>query len=120
MQILCKDNGYDVGIGDIVPVEKPMITPNKRLGENEGDKDKWKQVLHEKQRQGERWRLVTNNIFSVDKSSETVKHKANLCGDNYIKADRLFLVLSPILFLIFNCVYWLSYCNNNFINIFQL
>lgn len=36
----------------------------------------------------------------------------NLCGDNYIVADRLFLILSPILFLIFNVIYWFSYCSN--------
>ena len=37
-----------------------------------------------------------------------------MCGDNFIRVDRLFLVLSPILFLIFNIFYWLSYCRNCF------
>ena len=36
----------------------------------------------------------------------------SLCGENYIVADRLFLILSPILFLIFNVIYWLTYCSN--------
>ena len=31
------------------------------------------------------------------------------CGENYIKADRFFLVAMPCLFLVFNVVYWLSY-----------
>ena len=35
-------------------------------------------------------------------------------ADNFIRVDRLFLVLSPILFLIFNILYWLSYCRNCF------
>ena len=39
-----------------------------------------------------------------------------MCGDNFIRVDRLFLVLSPILFLIFNIFYWLSYCRNCFEN----
>ena len=40
------------------------------------------------------------------------KPRRNICGENYIKVDRLFLILSPILFLIFNCIYWLSYCSH--------
>lgn len=35
--------------------------------------------------------------------------KKDYCGDNYIHADRFFLVASPVVFLIFNIVYWMSY-----------
>ena len=35
--------------------------------------------------------------------------KKEYCGDNYIHADRFFLVASPGIFLIFNLVYWFSY-----------
>jgi hypothetical protein len=38
----------------------------------------------------------------------------NFCGNNYINVDRLFIVVSPFLFLIFNGVYWLSYGSNLF------
>ena len=31
------------------------------------------------------------------------------CGENYIKADRFFLVAMPCLFLVFNVIYWLSF-----------
>ena len=31
------------------------------------------------------------------------------CGDNYINADRFFLLAMPFLFLVFNVIYWLSY-----------
>jgi hypothetical protein len=30
-------------------------------------------------------------------------------GENFINVDRLFLLLSPFLFVLFNCVYWYSY-----------
>jgi hypothetical protein len=30
-------------------------------------------------------------------------------GENFINVDRLFLLLSPFLFVMFNCVYWYSY-----------
>ena len=30
-------------------------------------------------------------------------------GDNYFHTDRFFLVASPVVFLIFNIVYWMSY-----------
>lgn len=33
----------------------------------------------------------------------------DICGENYINVDRFFLVAMPILFLIFNVVYWLWY-----------
>ena len=47
-------------------------------------------------------------------SSQNVKpslrtKEQQTCGDNYINADRFFLVLSPILFLIFNLFYWFTY-----------
>ena len=35
--------------------------------------------------------------------------RKDYCGDNYIHADRFFLVASPCIFLIFNIIYWLSY-----------
>ena len=31
------------------------------------------------------------------------------CGENYINADRFFLIAMPFLFLVFNVIYWLSY-----------
>ena len=37
-------------------------------------------------------------------------HKRSFCdGDNYFHTDRFFLVASPVVFLIFNIVYWMSY-----------
>ena len=37
-------------------------------------------------------------------------HKRAFCdGDNYFHTDRFFLVASPVVFLIFNIVYWMSY-----------
>ena len=30
-------------------------------------------------------------------------------GENYIRVDRFFLIAMPLLFLVFNIVYWLSY-----------
>ena len=44
---------------------------------------------------------------NVEVSSRTKEQQT--CGDNYINADRFFLVLSPILFLIFNLFYWFTY-----------
>ena len=35
--------------------------------------------------------------------------KAFCGGDNYFHTDRFFLVASPVVFLIFNIVYWMSY-----------
>ena len=35
--------------------------------------------------------------------------KAFCGGDNYFHTDRFFLVASPVIFLIFNIVYWMSY-----------
>lgn len=35
--------------------------------------------------------------------------KKNKCGNNFIKADRFFLVAMPFLFLVFNVIYWLSF-----------
>ena len=35
--------------------------------------------------------------------------KKDYCGDNYIHADRFFLVASPLIFLGFNLIYWFSY-----------
>ena len=36
--------------------------------------------------------------------------KTSFCGgDNYFHTDRFFLVASPVVFLIFNIVYWMSY-----------
>jgi len=40
---------------------------------------------------------------------ELEKPHRECCGDNYINADRFFLVAMPCLFLVFNLVYWLSY-----------
>ena len=37
------------------------------------------------------------------------KPKWDLCGENYIHVDRFFLVAMPLLFLIFNIVYWFAY-----------
>ena len=31
------------------------------------------------------------------------------CGENFINADRFFLIAMPFLFLVFNVIYWLSY-----------
>ena len=52
-----------------------------------------------------------NNSHNMLALEEPVK---NFCGNNYINVDRLFLVVSPFLFLIFNGVYWLSYGTNLF------
>ena len=37
------------------------------------------------------------------------KSSRDICGENYINVDRFFLVAMPILFLIFNLVYWLYF-----------
>ena len=37
------------------------------------------------------------------------KEKWDFCGENYINVDRFFLVAMPLLFLVFNIVYWLAY-----------
>ena len=44
-----------------------------------------------------------------DEDEDRDKPKKDYCGDNYIHADRFFLVASPCVFLIFNIVYWMSY-----------
>ena len=38
--------------------------------------------------------------------------KWDFCGENYINVDRFFLVAMPLLFLVFNVVYWLAYGSN--------
>jgi len=37
------------------------------------------------------------------------KRRRDLCGENYIHVDRFFLVAMPLLFLVFNIIYWTSY-----------
>ena len=38
------------------------------------------------------------------------------CGENYINVDRFFLVAMPLLFLVFNVVYWFAYGSHYFIS----
>ena len=51
----------------------------------------------------------TNVEKQNSRSGERSPRKKNYCGDNYINADRFFLVASPLIFLVFNIVYWMSY-----------
>ena len=39
------------------------------------------------------------------------------CGENYINVDRFFLVAMPLLFLVFNVVYWFAYGSHYFISV---
>ena len=64
----------------------------------------------------------TDQIYQTQQSQNSPKREKlrnfqkrtkTFCGDNYIRVDRLFLFLSPILFLIFNCIYWLTYCSKS-------
>ena len=62
----------------------------------------------------EHWRTEPGTHGGPEERKERRQDRQVMCGDNYIRVDRLFLVLSPILFLIFNIFYWLSYCRNCF------
>ena len=62
----------------------------------------------------EHWRTEPGTHGGAEERRERRQARQVMCGDNYIRVDRLFLVLSPILFLIFNIFYWLSYCRNCF------
>ena len=44
-----------------------------------------------------------------ESNTEEPEERENFCGDNYIHADRFFLVAMPVLFLVFNIIYWMSY-----------
>jgi len=35
--------------------------------------------------------------------------KKKRCGENFVKADRFFLIAMPFLFIVFNVIYWLSF-----------
>ena len=57
-----------------------------------------------------------NNGGSGGKRNNKRRSDGNgLWGDNYINVDRFFLVAMPILFLVFNVVYWLSYGRHFFL-----
>ena len=45
--------------------------------------------------------------------------KWDMCGENYIHVDRFFLVAMPLLFLIFNIVYWLAYGSHFILNFYD-
>ena len=48
-------------------------------------------------------------LFENDTTTQTKRKKDDYCGENYINADRFFMVASPMIFLVFNIVYWVSY-----------
>jgi len=58
-------------------------------------------------------KLICKDNFKYEVSSaHELKFEEPLkppCGENYIKADRFFLVAMPCLFLVFNVIYWLSF-----------
>ena len=48
-------------------------------------------------------------LFENDTPTAPKRKKDDYCGENYINADRFFMVASPMIFLVFNIVYWVSY-----------
>lgn len=44
------------------------------------------------------------------------EEKWDFCGENYINVDRFFLVAMPLLFLVFNIVYWFAYGSHFILN----
>ena len=50
----------------------------------------------------------SSKLFDETNTGEP-EEKVDYCGDNYINADRFFLVASPVIFFIFNIIYWMSY-----------
>ena len=97
--------GGDEARTSVLPLERPVTTggPNTEHWRTEqgtpGGQGDQPEVRGRERRAGERPRHQPG---------------VAMCGDNFIRVDRLFLVLSPILFLIFNIFYWLSYCRNCF------
>ena len=53
------------------------------------------------------------NPFSVPRSPRSPRQALliarNKQNQRYAKIDRFFLVLFPLLFLVFNCIYWIAY-----------
>ena len=56
----------------------------------------------------------------MDEKEDGESPKKDYCGDNYINADRFFLVASPVIFLIFNIVYWMSYGSQFYLSEFEM
>ena len=52
----------------------------------------------------------------LDGEHEEAKCCSFTCGENYIHVDRFFLVAMPLLFLIFNIVYWFAYGSHFILN----
>ena len=56
--------------------------------------------------------------FALEEEEIEVHHTCGpeFCGENYINVDRFFLVAMPLLFLVFNVVYWFAYGSHYFIS----
>lgn len=52
---------------------------------------------------------VNNHNPATEILDPKMPREWNWCGENYIHVDRFFLVAMPMLFLVFNVVYWMSY-----------
>ena len=72
--------------------------------------------LEESDDEGEEMDFMDRNIEQHKECSKELfdspmkyQGEKNWCGDNYINADRFFLVAMPVLFLVFNLIYWFSY-----------
>ena len=51
-----------------------------------------------------------------DPDSKIPEDRWDFCGENYINVDRFFLVAMPLLFLVFNIVYWFAYGSHFILN----
>ena len=56
--------------------------------------------------------------IALEDEEEEIHHACGpeFCGENYINVDRFFLVAMPLLFLVFNVVYWFAYGSHYFIS----
>ena len=56
-----------------------------------------------------KYEVSTQDIGDSEDKIELDEPIKPTCGENYIRADRFFLLAMPFLFFMFNVIYWLSF-----------
>ena len=67
------------------------------------------EIVEVKSAKGKKKKTCGNVYFGAFRGKRDANGHREVCGENYIHIDRFFLVAMPILFGVFNVIYWTSY-----------
>jgi hypothetical protein len=92
------------------PRQPPPPPPRaSRAGNSHNDAAAALQHQQEQQHLFDNLCLMQEGEERVVGNGATSSRRFDVCGENYLHVDRFFLVAMPMLFLVFNVVYWMSY-----------